>query len=59
MQSIEADMAMGHQITAEVENGLGIVRPDESTNYVRSVGQRLVDESMGQPFYFSFYLRSG
>lgn len=56
MQSIEADMAMGHQVAAEVENGLGIVRPDESTNYVRSVGQQLVDESMDQPFYFSFYL---
>jgi predicted Zn-dependent protease len=56
MQSIEADMAMGHQVAAEVENGLGIVPPDKRTNYVRSVGQRLVEGSADQPFYFSFYL---
>ena len=41
MQSVEADTAMGHQVAKEVEKGLGIVPPDETTAYVKAVGQQL------------------
>lgn len=56
MQSVEADMAMGHEIAREVEKGLGIVPPDGTTAYLKTVGQNLADVAADQPFHFSYDL---
>jgi predicted Zn-dependent protease len=57
--SITEERQLGEEVNRQVRREVSLIRDPVVVNYVRAIGQRLVDAAGSQPFTFRFYVAEG